>query len=119
MSLYLPLAIALYISTQGTQIHSDKVLQMLDNCENFVRSNIGYRILTMSEHEILEENKRYYKRTGQRVSPLFEAYASLEDLQKSRLKYDRKEKHPKKMFLEISNACQQLERDFDNRSKWH
>ena len=83
-----------------------------------MQANLGYRAMTLSVKEILDQNDVYERRTGQRVSPLFRAYDSWSRLEKSDLRYNRMEKNTGEQYRQMMLACTHLNRDFSDDSKW-
>jgi len=100
------------ISTQGTKVPSEKVIDMLDLCDDFTSNNVGAVFLRLSLAEILERTK------GNPGHPLSGALYAHERLQDSPLRFDRNEARPQVKFNQIKLACSQLIRDFHNDSLW-
>jgi len=65
----------------------------------------------MSQKEMLD-------RSGGKATPLVRAWFAYGDLIDSPLKFERKAKAKEVSYAEIKRACLQLERDFNDDSKW-
>ena len=106
------------VSSQGTMIPSKTVIDMLGHCDSFTRNNIGYRALSLSVSEILKANEDFERRTGQRISPLFDAHDAWERLYDSDLRFDRRGVPPAEQYAQIKRSCAELRRDFNDDTKW-
>jgi len=99
------------IVSQGTQIHSKKVIEILDRCREFIDKDAGLKALLMDD--IAEHIQRYGH------TPLVRAWFAIEDLERSPLQFDKKlHADPTKYYLEIKHSCQRLKRDFYDVDKW-
>jgi hypothetical protein len=99
------------IVSQGTQIHSKKVIEILDRCREFIDKDAGLKALLMDD--IAEHIQRYGH------TPLVRAWFAIEDIERSPLQFARKlHADPTKYYLEIKHSCQRLERDFYDVDKW-
>lgn len=106
------------VFTQSGMIPSKTVVEMLDDCDDFTRRDIGYTALRLSVSEILQKNEEHSKTTGQSISPLFEAHYAWGRLYESRLSFDREQKDPAVQYAEIRKSCTDLRRDFYDKTKW-
>lgn len=99
------------VTSQGTEIPSKQVIEVLDRCEEFTANDIGRVVMRMSHKEVLE-------RSGDRITPLVRAWHAYGDLVDSPLKFERKAKTEDSSYMEIKRACVQLNRDFNDDAKW-
>ncbi|MCK9381947.1 MAG: hypothetical protein M0P95_12915 [Sulfuritalea sp.] len=99
------------INSQGTQIPSKQVIEILDRCAEFTRGDVGRIALRLSYKEIND-------RSGNSITPLVKAWYAFDDIYDSPLRFDRKANAEETRYLEIKRSCQQLERDFNDDSKW-
>lgn len=99
------------VKSQGTEIPSKEVIKILDRCAEFVENDIGQLALRLSHQEMLD-------RTKGKLTPLALAWFAFNDLVKSPLKFERKTKAEETNYTEIKRACAQLDRDFEDDSKW-
>lgn len=99
------------IRTQGTQIPSKQVIQMLDHCSDFTRGDLGARALRMSHAELRRV-------TGGRLTPLALAWHAYGDLYDSPLRFERKQRPEDVSYSQIKRACGELNRDFHDDSRW-
>ena len=100
------------ISTQGTKIPSEKVIDMLDLCDDFTSNNAGAIFLSMSLADVARVTNRNPSH------PLNRAHFAHDRLSDSPLKFDRRERQPLAQYNQIRNSCTQLLRDFHNDSLW-
>jgi hypothetical protein len=100
------------ISTQGTKIPADQVIEMMGQCDDFTVNDIGAVVLKLSIQEILRRSN------GKPMHPISLANYSFGKLHESPLKFDRKERAEDTKYMEIKRSCIQLSNDFNNRSKW-
>jgi hypothetical protein len=99
------------IKSQGTEIPSKQVIEILERCGDFVTNDIGRIALKLSAKEVLD-------RTGGRLTPLSLAWHTFPDLQDSPLKFERKKKVEETSYAEVKRACLTLQNDFNNDAKW-
>jgi hypothetical protein len=99
------------VKSQGTEIPSQQVIEILDRCFDFTNNDLGRVTLRLSYKEISE-------RSGERVTPLTKAWHAYDVLYDSPLKFERKRKAEETSYLEVKRACQTLERDFNDNSNW-
>lgn len=99
------------IKSQGTEIPSSQAIEILDRCREFIGNDLGRVALTLSYAEI-------DKRSSGRLTPLALAWHAYGDLYDSPLAFQRKSKAEDVNYGEIKRACQQLERDYFDNSKW-
>jgi hypothetical protein len=99
------------IKSQGKEISSKKAIELLDTCGEFIANDIGRITIRMSQKEMLD-------RSGGKATPLARAWFAYGDLIDSPLKFERKAKAEEASYAEIKRACLQLERDFNDDSKW-
>lgn len=100
------------IATQNTRVPSKQVIEMMDLCGDFTANDIGNLALKLSVAETLRRTN------GKPMHPLNVANYALGKLHESPLKFNRKERAEDTRYLEIKQACYQLERDFNDNSKW-
>ena len=101
------------IVSQGTQIHSKKVIEILDRCGDFIDRDAGLTALRTGIHDILKNDER----PG--LNPVVTAWFAFEYLERSPLQFDKKlHADPTKYYLEIKHSCQRLKRDFYDVDKW-
>ena len=99
------------IKSQGTQIPSKQAIEILDRCLDFTRDDLGRMTLRLSHMELVE-------RSGNRITPLVKAWYAFDDLYDSPLAFERKSKAEETNYFEIKRSCQQLDRDFNDNSRW-
>ena len=99
------------IQTQGTQFSSKKAIELLDTCGEFIGNDIGRIAMRMSQKEMLD-------RSGGKATPLARAWFAYSDLIDSPLRFERQPKAEEASYAEIKRACMQLERDFNDDTKW-
>ena len=99
------------VKSQGTQIPSKQVLEMLDRCSDFTLGDLGQVALRLSSKEIMD-------RSGGRITPLVRAWTAFDDLYSSPLTFERKSNAEDTKYFEIKRSCQQLHSDFYDDSKW-
>ena len=99
------------IKSQDTEIPSKQVVEISDYCADFTHNDVGRIALRLSYKEILA-------RSGGRVSPLVKAWYAFDYLYNSPLKFERKKRAEDTNYPEIKRSCEQLDRDFNNDSKW-
>jgi hypothetical protein len=99
------------IKSQGTEIPSKRAIEVLDLCGDFTANDVGRIAMRLSYKEINE-------RTAGKVTPLALAWHAYGDLIDSPLKFERKARAEEAKYLDIKLACIQLERDFNDDSKW-
>ncbi len=99
------------IKSQGTEIPSKQAIEILDRCADFTYNDLGRVALRLSYKEI---NDRF----GNRITPLVKAWHAFGDLYDSQLVFERKRKAEETNYIDIKRGCQQLERDFNDDSKW-
>lgn len=90
---------------------SKQAIEILDLCADFMSNDIGRIAMRMSYKEINE-------RTGGRITPLALAWHAYGELIDSPLKFERKPRAEETNYFEIKRACQTLNRDFNDDSKW-
>jgi len=83
----------------------------MDLCGDFIANDLGRSAMRMS-YKVINE------RTGGKLTPLALAWHAYGDLIDSPLKFERKARAEEARYLEIKRACIQLERDFNDDSKW-
>lgn len=99
------------IKSQGTEIPSKQAIEILDRCGDFTYNDLGRVALRLSQKEINE-------RSGGRLTPLVKAWYAFNDLYDSPLAFERKRKAEETNYYEIKRSCQQLDRDFNDDTKW-
>jgi hypothetical protein len=99
------------IQSQGTEIPSKKAIEVLDSCEEFTANDLGRVAMRMSQKELLD-------RAGGKITPLVRAWYAYGDLIDSPLRFERKPKAEEASYAEIKRACLELNRDFNDDSKW-
>jgi hypothetical protein len=77
----------------------------------FTANDVGRIVLRLSAKEVLD-------RSGGKVTPPTRAWFALEDLYDSPLQFERKRKAEDTNYVEIKRACLELDRDFNDDSKW-
>lgn len=100
------------ISTQGTNIPSKMVIEMGEYCDDFIRNDIGRRVLKMSLKEINDV-------AGKNINhPVFSAFYAFDKLRDTPLKFTKKANVEDTDYNEVKRSCMQLEQDFNNAKKW-
>lgn len=99
------------IKSQDTEIPSKQAIEISDHCADFTYNDLGRIALRLSQKEILD-------RSGGKITPLVKAWYAFDYLYDSPLKFERKKKAEDTNYLEIKWSCEQLNRDFNNDSKW-
>lgn len=99
------------IKSQGTEIPSKQAIQVLDLCADFTYNDLGRLALRLSYKEIND-------RSNGRITPLIKAWHAFDELYDSPLSFERKSKAEETSYPEIKRSCQQLDRDFNDDSKW-
>ena len=95
----------------NTEIPSKQVIEISDYCSDFTYNDLGRIALRLSHKEILN-------RSEGKISPLVKAWHAFDYLYGSPLKFERKSKAEDTSYSEIRRSCEQLDRDFNNNSKW-
>jgi hypothetical protein len=99
------------VKSQGTEIPSKQVVEILDLCNDFTYNDLGRVALRLSHKEINE-------RSGGKITPLVKAWHAFGDLYDSPLSFERKQNAEETNYVEIKRNCQQLNRDFNDNNKW-
>jgi len=99
------------IRSQGTEIPSKQAIEILDRCSDFTYNDLGRVALRMSYKQIDD-------RSGGNITPLVKAWHAFGDLYDSPLTFERKKKAEETNYAEIKRSCQQLDRDFNDDTKW-
>lgn len=99
------------IQSQGTEIPSKKAIEVLGSCSEFTTNDLGRVAMRMSQKELLD-------RSGNKITPLVSAWIAYGDLIDSPLRFERKPKAEKASYIDIKRACLELDRDFNDVSKW-
>lgn len=99
------------VKSQGTEIPSSQALEILAWCADFTNDDLGRRALRMSYMEINDHS-------GGRLTPLVKAWHAFGDLHESPLAFERKRNAEDTNYVAIKRSCQQLQRDFNNDSRW-
>jgi hypothetical protein len=99
------------IKSQGTEIPSKQVIEILDRCREFTFNDIGRVSLRLSFDDV-------DKRSGGKGTPLVRAWFAFDNLFRSPLAFARKQNAEDTNYYEIKTSCQELERDFNDDSKW-
>ena len=99
------------IKSQGTEIPSKQVIEILDRCGDFTEGDIGARVLQMSAKEMLD-------RSGGKVNAISRAWYAFDYLYDSPLAFERKSRAEDTKYHEIKRSCAALERDFNDDRKW-
>lgn len=99
------------VKSQGTEIPSSQVLEILTGCADFTNNDLGRRALRMSAKEINDHG-------GGRLTPLVMAWYAFGDLHDSPLAFERKRNTEDTNYFEIKRSCEQLQRDFNSDSRW-
>lgn len=99
------------IKSQDTEIPSKQVIKILENCRDFTAGDIGLQALQLSTVEIV-------KRANGKLTPLMYASAAFDELYDSAIVFDRKSSSAVVRYSGIKRSCQQLERDFNDETKW-
>ena len=99
------------IKSQGTEIPSKTVIQIIDRCGDFTYNDLGRVALKLSMKEINEHST-----AG--VTPLVKAWHAFGELYDSPLSFERMKKSEDTNYAQIKRSCQQLERDFNDDTKW-
>jgi hypothetical protein len=99
------------IKSQGTEIPSKQVIEILDRCRDFTENDMGARVLRMSTKEMLD-------RSGGKVNAITLAWYAFDYLHDSPLAFDRKSKAEETNYHQIKNSCATLDRDFNDDRKW-
>lgn len=110
-SIQCKLGVTRCIKSQGTEIPSKQVIEILDRCSDFTEGDVGARVLRMSTKEMLD-------RSGGKVNALSRAWYAFDYLYDSPLAFDRKSKVEETNYYQIKNSCAALERDFNEDRKW-
>lgn len=100
------------VATQGTKIPTEKAIELSDRCDEFIKDDIGRRVLKMSLKEIMDASK------GSPMHPLFGAQYAFDVLRNSPLKFERKSNTEDTNYFEVKRSCLQLNLDFNDKSKW-
>lgn len=111
LSLKCEMGIDKCVRSQGTKIPSKEVVEILDRCEEFTANGIGRLTMRMSIQEFEEKN-------GNKINALTLAWYAYADLIDSPLKFDRKHNAWEASYEQIKSACDTLNRDFYDDSKW-
>lgn len=99
------------IQSQGTEIPSKKAIEVIDQCSEFTANDIGRVAMKLSDKEIID-------RWSGRITPLLRAWHAYSGLIESPLAFERKPKAEDTKYFEIKRACETLDRDFNDPSKW-
>ena len=99
------------IKSQGTEIPSKTVIEILDRCGDFTYNDLGRVALRLSVKEIND-------RSAAGITPLVKAWYAFGDLYDSPLDFERMKKAEDTNYPQVKRSCQQLERDFNDDSKW-
>jgi hypothetical protein len=99
------------IKSQGTEIPSRQAIEILDRCNDFTYNDLGRVALRLSYKEIND-------RSAGKITPLVMAWHAFGDLYDSPLAFERMKKAEETNYSEIKRSCQQLDRDFNDDSKW-
>jgi hypothetical protein len=99
------------IKSQGTEIPSKQVIEILDRCGDFTEGDAGARVLRMSTKEMLD-------RSGGKVNSISRAWYAFDYLYDSPLAFERKSRAEETNYHEIKRSCAALERDFNDDRKW-
>lgn len=110
-SLQCALGTARCVKSQGTEIPSSQVLEILARCVDFTNNDLGRRALRMSAKEINDYG-------GGRLTPLVMAWNAFGDLHDSPLAFERKRSAEDTNYFKIKRSCEQLQRDFNSDSRW-
>ena len=94
------------IKSQNTEISAARAIEMLDDCAAFTENDLGREALRLSITEFLA---RYRSRKT------WFAFGRLHD---SPLLFVRKAKSEETVYLEIKRSCEQLDKDFNDSTKW-
>jgi hypothetical protein len=89
---------------QGKSVPLSDAEEMVQNCRDFTRRNIGARVLRMSVKEILDAT------AGRPMHPLSLAHFAYESLHDSPLEFDRKLPIEQR-YGPVKRACAQVFRD--------
>lgn len=99
------------INSQGTEIPSKQVIEILDRCGDFTETDVGARVLRMSTKEMLD-------RSGGKVNAISRAWYAFEYLYDSPLAFERRSRAEETNYHQIKRSCATLERDFNDDRKW-
>ena len=99
------------VATQGTRIPSSQVLEIMSNCDDFTRNDLGRRALRMSLKEIHDS-------ANGRLTPLVLASEAFGYLYDSPLMFDRKGNAEETDYWQIKRSCRQISIDFNDDGKW-
>lgn len=110
-SLQCTIGAARCVKSQGTEIPSKRAIEVLELCDDFTKNDLGRVAMRLSYKEMND-------RTGGKLTPLALAWHAYGDLIDSPLKFERKARAEDAKYEQIKRACVQLERDFNDESKW-
>ncbi len=96
--------VASCVSVQGKSIPISDAEEMVEDCRDFTRRNIGARVLRMSVREIMDAS------SGSPMHPLFLAYSAYASLHDSPLDFNR-DLPIEQRYAGVKRACGQVFRD--------
>ncbi len=99
------------IVTQGTKLTPKEAIAIGDACAHFTDGDAGRTALRLSYAEI-------ERRSNGKLTPLMKAWFAFDELHASPLKFSRKAKAEETNYQEVKRACEVLDRDFMDDSKW-
>ena len=84
-SLQCMLGVTRCIKSQGTEIPSMQVIELLDRCSDFTNKDLGRLALKLSHKELRDQS-------AGKITPLVRAWHAFDDLYDSPLAFERKKK---------------------------
>lgn len=94
------------VASQGTKIPVKKVIELLDDCDDFTRGDIGRTVMRLSTKELLD-------RTQGQVNNLALAWHAHDKIHDSPLRYHRPRRMEETKYDDIKRACRDLARDLE------